>query len=83
MHSRAMQAYFTWRAWVVSGKAWYSTPPWAAEFARLIVVLVNCGYLAEEKTLSEFRSDHGYLVTTTLIACLFVRDCPSVCRLHD
>jgi hypothetical protein len=71
--SRAfVQAYFTWRAWVVSGKAWYARPPWLVEFVRLVIVIVNCGYLAGDKTLSDFRSDHGYLVTTTLITCLFV-----------
>jgi hypothetical protein len=66
------QAYFTWRAWVVSGKAWYATPPWVAEFVRMVIVFVNCGYLAQDKSLGDFRTDHGYLVTTTLVSCLCV-----------
>jgi hypothetical protein len=57
-------------------KAWYATPPWLVEFVRLVIVIVNCGYLAGDKTLSDFRSDHGYLVTTTLITCLFVGATP-------
>jgi hypothetical protein len=70
--NHSVQAYFTWRAWVVSGKVWYATPPWVVEFIRLVIVFVNCGYLARDKTLGDFRSDHGYLVTTTLVTCLFV-----------
>jgi hypothetical protein len=67
-----VQAYFTWRSWVVSAHAWYSVPPWIAELARLIVVLVNCVYLSKSSTIEEFKGMHGSLVTMTLASCVAV-----------
>jgi hypothetical protein len=66
------QAYFTWRAWIVSNKAWYSSPPWFVELARVGVILQSCVYLARAKTVDEFNDTHSYIVTIVLASCIFV-----------
>jgi hypothetical protein len=67
-----VQAYFTWRAWVVSKRSWYATPPWFAELVRLTVVLANCVFLAQSDTVMLFKVTRANLITSTLTMCLFV-----------
>jgi hypothetical protein len=69
----SVQAFFTYRVYVVSGRRWFAVPLWTLEFANVGLVMAIVILATQSSGFLEFKEHYNGLVYVILISCALVR----------
>jgi hypothetical protein len=69
----AVQAFFTFRIFVVSGNWWLAVPLWILQLVEVGTVVSIAVFTTRSKGFLEFKEDYNALVYVCLITCVVVR----------
>jgi hypothetical protein len=73
----AVQAFFTYRIYVVSGQWWIAAPLWILEVFELGTVASIVAFTTKTSGFLQFKLEYTAVVYMTLISCAVVRASPS------
>jgi hypothetical protein len=79
----SVQAFFTYRVYVVSGHWWLAVPLWILELFDTSVVAAMVYYTTKSSGFLQFKEEYNGLVYMTLISCAVVRVWATALSVHE